>query len=127
MNKKNRAENQLRNLMVAITLVALATSARSQAAGQPICVSTSQELQDTLTLYSDGGPQNGNDLYISLAQGTYKTGAATGNKPFHYSSTASSGLISISGGRGANCNGYTGDPSLAKLDGNGATQVLRKL
>jgi hypothetical protein len=89
-----------------------------------ICAKTSAELQTALTDASDGGMNNGQDVSISIAQGTYKTGAATGNGPFHYSSTAATGALNLIGGNGLDCIGFATDPTLAVLDGNSATQVL---
>ena len=40
---------------------------------------------------------NGEDNAIDLAQGVYKTGAATGSGPFHYSSSAATGYINLRG------------------------------
>lgn len=93
-----------------------------------LCVSTAAALQNALTQSSDGGTHSGEVNTIYLGEGTFKTGAATGNGPFHYSSTASTGSISIRGGAyGTDCNSYSHSPEHAILDGNNATQVLRML
>jgi hypothetical protein len=89
-----------------------------------VCVTDAQELQEALTAGSDGGMESGNDIEISLAQGTYKTGSMTGNGPFKFTSTATTGSLEIRGGYGPNCTDFTGSTSRAKLDGGGNTQVL---
>ncbi|MEO7323423.1 MAG: hypothetical protein ABIW82_01195 [Dokdonella sp.] len=93
-----------------------------------LCVSTAAGLQNALTQSSDGGTHSGEVNTIYLGEGTFKTGTATGNGPFHYSSTASTGSISIQGGAyGTDCSSYSHSPAHAILDGNNATQVLRML
>ncbi|MGA9333664.1 MAG: hypothetical protein WBV39_05240 [Rudaea sp.] len=87
------------------------------------CVTSVAELQTALAESSSGGIYNGeeNDIYISA--GTYKTGTATGNLPFTFTSSAAS-LLLISGAP-ANCASYSGvDASQVVLDGNNSSQVL---
>jgi len=88
------------------------------------CVSTAKELQNALDDASDGGMYNGLGNSIFVTVGTYTTGAATGNGPFHYVSSASSGYLAIYGGYDVNCL-KEGPATLAILDGNHATQVLK--
>lgn len=115
-----------RGFCAAFALAALALTGPARATANYFpCVTTAQELQDDLTAASDGHMYNGMDNTIYLAQGTYKTGAATGNGPFHYSSTAATGALIINGGYGPNCGSYSHDNSFAVLDGNNATQVLK--
>ena len=89
-----------------------------------LCVSTSAELQQALTDYSDGGVNSGQPIEIDVVQGTYKTGNATNHLPFTYVSHAASGQLILVGGWKANCGGFSRDASLTILDGNHATQVL---
>ena len=107
-------------------LALLALSAAGTAQAHVFCVTTSAELQQALTDTSTNGMYNGEDNAIDLAQGVYKTGAATANGPFHFGSTAAHS-ISINGGYGPNCIGYTFDATSAVLDGNNTTQVLAML
>ena len=88
------------------------------------CVSTSAALQGALTDASDGGLYNGEDNLVDVVQGTYVIGSATGNGPFHYHSTASSGELNIHGGFNAGCSTQTRKASLTVLDGNHTAQVL---
>ena len=88
------------------------------------CVSTAAELQGALTDASDGGMYNGEDNYVDVVQGTYLVGSATGNGPFHYHSSASSGELELFGGFGPGCVTQTRKASLTVLDGNHAAQVL---
>ena len=89
------------------------------------CASTAKELQDDLTAASDGGANAGDFVEIKLVRGTYKTGAATGNGPFTYRSTASTGTLELIGGfDNTDCAFETLDASLTKLDGKNLTQVL---
>lgn len=99
-------------------------AAHAQAQAHFFCVSNAAELQGALTDASDGGMYNGEDNVVEIVKGTYKVGSATGNGPFHYHSTASSGGIYIHGGYDAGCS--TGKPkaSLTVLDGNHTAQVL---
>lgn len=89
------------------------------------CVSTAQELQQALTDSSDGGMNAGQDAYIEIVKGTYKTGTETANGPFTYSSTAATGQLEIDGGFSAGCTGEARDATLTVLDGKNATQVLK--
>jgi hypothetical protein len=98
----------------------------SLAHAHQFCVSTAQELQDALTQASDGGMYSGEITEVLIAPGTYVTGSATGDQGFHYTSTATTGFLSISGGYGA-CALSTFDPSQTVLDGNQATQVMNLL
>jgi hypothetical protein len=91
------------------------------------CVTTAQELQDALTQSATGGMYNGEDNTLYIAQGVYKTGAATGNGPFHYTSSAATGYLNIRGGYGPNCSTFAFDSTRARLDGNHASQVLALL
>jgi hypothetical protein len=103
-------------------LLFLSTSA---SAAVIYCVSTAQELQQALTDSSDGGMNAGQDSYIEIVKGTYKTGTATANGPFTYSSTAATGQLEIDGGFSAGCTGEARDATLTVLDGKNATQVLK--
>src|ERR1700722_14102785 len=89
-----------------------------------ICVSTAAELQQALTDASDGGTYAGTDVAINIVRGTYKTGAATGNGPFSYHSTAATGSLYILGGLKTGCVESVEDAPLTVLDGNNATQGL---
>jgi len=89
-----------------------------------LCAATAQELRDDLLAASDGGVYAGQDVQITLAKGTFKTGSVTGNGPFAYHSTAATGNLYITGGYSADCSAYTADASLSVLDGNNSTQVL---
>jgi hypothetical protein len=89
-----------------------------------VCVSTAQQFQQALTDSSDGGMYAGEAVEINLEQGIYKTGAATGNGPFAYHSTAATGDIQIFGGFSAGCMDFLRDARLTVLDGQNATQVL---
>jgi hypothetical protein len=121
MSNTYRTDNCLRILLAAVALTALTATGITHA----MCVSTAQELQDALTLYSDGGSQNGNDLSITLVQGTYTTGSATSNGPFTYKYTAATGSVEIVGGAtDSQCEGATANAALTILDGQNATQVL---
>ena len=86
------------------------------------CITTATDFQNALD--DAAGMYSGEDNYIQLAAGTYKTGSATGNGPFHFTST-STHILGIRGGATSNCQSYGSDATLAKLDGNNATQVLR--
>jgi hypothetical protein len=105
-------------------LVALSTAHGRLQAHSFDCITTAQDFQTALDQSGDGGPYSGQDNYIQLAAATYTTGAATGGGPFHYTSTAATGLLGIIGGSTASCQTYTDDPTLVMLDGNHATQVL---
>ena len=87
------------------------------------CVTSAAELQQALTDASDGGVHTGENTSIAVAAGTYATGAATGNGPFHYSSTGV-GSLTIEGGYDANCNYSPSAGTPAILDGQHATAVL---
>jgi len=105
---------------VAFGLLALA----GPAAAVSLCASTAQQLQNHLDAASTGGMYAGQDVEINLVRGTYKTGAATNNGPFKYTSNASAGQIILSGGWSAGCTNFVLDASKTILDGNNATQVL---
>jgi hypothetical protein len=89
-----------------------------------LCVSTAQELQNDLDAASTGGMYAAQDVEINLVRGTYKTGAATSNGPFKYTSNANGGHLILSGGWGPNCTNFREDASTTTLDGRNATQVL---
>jgi len=109
----------------ALAIVALLALARmASASDQSLCATTAKELFDDLAAASDGGMYAGQNVYISLPAGTYKTGSVTGNGPFAYTSTAATGVLSIYGGFGPDCDGEALDASLTILDGGGLTQVL---
>jgi hypothetical protein len=106
--------------LVAIALLALA----GRAGAVSLCASTAAELHDDLVAASTNGTYAGQDVEIDLVQGTYKTGAVTGNGPFAYSSTAPAGQIILSGGWSAGCSTYLRDARVTILDGKNLTQVL---
>jgi hypothetical protein len=115
-----------RGWATAVTMAALVAACTVHAASHSFpCATTAQQLQDDLTAASDGGMYNGDDNTIYVGKGAFKTGAATGNGPFHYNSTAASGALYINGGYGLNCSTAVSDNSFAVLDGNNATQVLK--
>jgi hypothetical protein len=87
------------------------------------CATSAAELQSALDEASDGGIYNGEDNTIEVAKGTYKTGAATSNGPFYYSSTSGFGLA-VTGAEKANCSDFDFNPTTSILDGNNATRVL---
>jgi hypothetical protein len=87
------------------------------------CVSTATDLQNALTDSSDGGMYSGQSNSILIATGTYLTGAATSNQPFHFISTSTTGFLTIGGGY-SGCAVATHDPSQTILDGNHATKVM---
>jgi hypothetical protein len=95
----------------------------SPAGAHQFCVSTAAELQNALTEASDGGMYDAEDNIILLRNGTFRTGAATANGPFHYHGS-SPRHIDIYGGFTANCVDQTHDASGSILDGQNATQVL---
>ncbi|HEY2395007.1 MAG TPA: right-handed parallel beta-helix repeat-containing protein [Rudaea sp.] len=84
------------------------------------CITTAADFQTALDQAGDDGIYSGEDSYIQLAAAIYTTGSG----PFHYTSTASTGLLGIIGGATASCFGYTEDPTLVMLDGHHTTQVL---
>jgi len=84
------------------------------------CITTAADFQTALDQAGDGGIYSGEDSYIQLAAAIYTTGSG----PFHYTSTAPTGLLGIIGGAIASCFGYTDDPTLVMLDGHHTTQVL---
>jgi hypothetical protein len=86
------------------------------------CITTATNFQNALD--AAAGTYSAEDNYIQLGAGTYKTGGATGNGPFHFTST-STHILGIRGGATSNCQQYGSDATLAKLDGNNTTQVLR--
>ena len=113
-----------RRSFVGATVLGLLVLAGPAGASAVLCASTAQELQDDLTAASDGGTYAGQDVEISLVQGTYSTGAATGNGPFTYHSASATGNLYLVGGATGNCEDYALDASTTMLDGGGATQVL---
>jgi hypothetical protein len=102
----------------------MALTAASAAHAHVFCATTAAQLQQALTASSDGGMYNGEDNEIDLAVGTYKTGTATANGAFHYSSTAATGKITVKGGFDAACANPRPNAARAKLDGNSQTPVL---
>lgn len=94
------------------------------AAAVSLCASTAQQLQNHLDAASTGGMYAGQDVEINLVRGTYKTGSATNNGPFKYTSNANGGQIILAGGWSAGCAEFRPDASTTVLDGNNATQVL---
>lgn len=108
---------------VIVTLAAYWLIAATTAQAHNFCATTSTELQDALTQASDGGMYNGQDNDIRLIHHVYKTGAATGNGPFVYSSSAV-GSLSVSGGYNATCTNQPSDPTVSIIDGNSVTRVL---
>jgi hypothetical protein len=108
----------------ALSIGLLAVSTLAQAHDFP-CISNASGLQTALDQSSDNGIYSGEDNTIYLGKGNYATGAATGNGPFHYTSTATTGSITLFGGYAdVNCSSLTRDPAMAVLDGNHSTQVL---
>jgi hypothetical protein len=104
-------------------LTAALLFAGSSAHAHTFCVSNATQLQSALTDSSNGGMYNGEDNFVDVVQGTYATGAATGNAPFFYYSTSTHQLF-INGGYTANCSSQSLKASLTILDGNGSTGVL---
>jgi len=106
--------------------VILLAACGSICAGQVnLCATTAKELQDALTAASDGGAHAGNDVAILAGPGTFKTGIATANGPFHFSSTAAAANdLFIEGGFDASCISPSGDPTMTVLDGNSLSGVL---
>ncbi len=91
-----------------------------------LCVNDATDLFNDLKDYSDGGMFSGGSLEIHLVRNkTYKVGAATGNKPFTYKSTAATGTLLIQGGWNAGCTQLDPSSTNATLDGNGLAQVLK--
>jgi hypothetical protein len=86
-------------------------------------VTTSAELASALNEASDGGTYASEDNLIHVAKGKYKTGSATSNGPFYYSST-SSHYLSIQGGFDSICGSKAFDSTISVLDGNSQTRVL---
>lgn len=76
-------------------------------------ISDSAALQNALTQSGDFGLYAGEDNIIWLEPGTYTTGAATNNSPFHYVSTGV-GDLSI----------YGNAPTDTIIDGGHATEVF---
>jgi hypothetical protein len=81
-------------------------------------------LQGALDDASDSGTHNGDDNFINIVHGTYHTGADTGNAAFHYSSTAATGGLFLTGGYEAGCGPRTPKYSRTILSGNGLNRVL---
>jgi len=107
--------------------VVFATALLAASAGvhaHTFCVSTATQLQNALTDSSDGGMYVGEVNQIKVVKGTYKTGAATGNGPFHYSNLSGVGYFDLQGGWNAGCNQRTQKAALTVLDGDNATRVL---
>ncbi|QBB69548.1 hypothetical protein ELE36_03660 [Pseudolysobacter antarcticus] len=100
----------------------LATSPGIQA--HTFCVTTAAGLQNAMNDSSDGGMYAGEDNQVRVVKGTYKTGAATGNGPFHYLNLSGSGSFTLWGGWTAGCGSKTQKAALTILDGNHATRVL---
>ena len=108
----------------ALAMCLLVTTTRVQAHTFCITNANATQLQDALTNSSDGGIYNGEDNFIQIAQGTYLTGAPTGNGPFFYYSTTSTHLLFIEGGYNANCTSQIHKAALTTLDGRNMTGVL---
>jgi hypothetical protein len=89
------------------------------------CVATAAGLQSALTDASDGGIYANESSTINIRTGTYVTGAATGNGPFHYSNTSATSGLYITGGNNAGCAGQTHSPATTILDGQHATAVMQ--
>jgi hypothetical protein len=124
MKTFSRSKSFSRLLIHAVALGLFMPAGSVGAASVTLCATTAKELYDDLAAVSDNGIYAGQDAYIYLAAGTYKTGSVTGNGPFAYTSTAATGVLSIYGGFGPNCDGETLDATLTVLDGGGLTQVL---
>jgi parallel beta-helix repeat protein len=88
------------------------------------CVSTATQLQNALTDSSDGGMYVGQINQVRVVAGTYNTGNATGNGPFHYSNLSGLGYFDLQGGWDAGCHQRTQKAALTVLDGNNTTRVL---
>ncbi|MGA8277784.1 MAG: hypothetical protein WB784_06280 [Rhodanobacteraceae bacterium] len=110
------------HVAIAIVLSSIAVAGPAQA--HMFCVSTATQLQAALDDASDGGMYNGEDNYVEVVQGTYRTGAATGNAPFFFYSSASTHFLFISGGYSENCSSQLHRAALTVLDGRGVTGVL---
>jgi hypothetical protein len=109
-------------------VIALAVSicvVAKQGHAEPLCIDNATDLFNTLKAYSDGGAHSGEDLDINLVLSDYEVGSATGNKTFKYSSTASTGYISLNGGWNSNCTEKLLASTNVILDGNGIAQVLK--
>lgn len=89
-----------------------------------VCVNSSQDLQKYLDSASDGGTLAGQSVDIQLVKGTYLVGSATGNGPFHYSSTSETAVIGLKGGFNSDCSVQEPTPVGTILDGNHSAQVL---
>ena len=112
-------------------VAALATSRRSSdcylvcAQATTVCVDNETDLVKELKDYSDGGIFNGDALEIHLVGGKfYNVGTATGNHPFTYFSTASTGTLVIQGGWNADCTQQSANLP-AVLDGKNIASVLK--
>jgi hypothetical protein len=111
--------------LLAVTVIALAAGLTSQQGyADPLCIDNATDLFKALKAYSDGGAHSGEDLDINLVLSEYDVGSATGNKPFKYLSTASTGLISLNGGWTTNCAEKLYGSTNTILDGKGIAQVL---
>ncbi len=106
--------------------VALLVGGTGVVRAHAFCVTTAAELQSALDNVSDGGMYSGETNFIDVVRGTYKTGAATGNAPFHLSSTDTVGDVLIYGGYAAGClsSGRSHDPTLTVLDGQNNSAVM---
>lgn len=102
----------------------LAVGVPVTASAHSFCVSTSAELQDALTQSSDGGMYAGDNNFVLLQHGTFKTGMATAGGPFHYHGSGAGGSIDIYGGYDAGCSNQLLNASRSVLDGQGRSQVL---
>lgn len=105
------------------TAFVVAVAVTRDAYAHTFCVNTSSELASALAKSSDGGVYASQDNEIDVAKGTYKTGSATSNGPFYYSSTTGNAL-SIIGGFKSGCPSFEFDATTSILDGNHATRVL---
>ena len=118
---QNRATGALATTGVLAAGLILAGSC---AQAHTFCVSTAAKLQAALDDSSDGGTYVGQINVIQVVQGTYKTGNATGNGPFHYSNLSGVGYFELQGGWDAGCHQRTQKAALTVLDGNNTTRVL---
>jgi hypothetical protein len=103
-------------------LVALAASRGASA--HPFCVADSAQLQHALTAASDGGRYVDEDNVVRIVAGHYPTGAATGNKPFLFEATHSTGGLVLEGSYGAGCAGERRPATDTVIDGAHATGAM---
>ena len=106
-----------------LALAAIMLAVGHHAHAHTFCVTSSSELASALGKASDGGTYESEDNEIDVAKGTYKTGSATSNGPFFYSSTTGNALT-VLGGFKSNCGDYDFNATTSILDGNHATRVL---